>query len=101
MAQLLAPTTKPQVSGYKFLVRRAEHALIYADARMIHDPLARLRRSLALGLIGCVLFALGAGAMAMFKPQAEPGAAAIVRAESGGLYAVSYTHLTLPTILLV
>lgn len=86
MAQLLAPTTKPQVSGYKFLVRRAEHALIYADARMIHDPLARLRRSLALGLIGCALFALGAGAMAMFKPQAEPGDAAIVRAESGGLY---------------
>ena len=73
MAHILAPTTKPQVSGYKFLVRRAEHALIFADARMIHDPLARLRRSLVLGLIACALFALGAGA-------------------------VSYTHLTLPTI---
>ncbi len=86
MAHILAPTTKPQVSGYKFLVRRAEHALIFADARMIHDPLARLRRSLVLGVIACALFALGAGAMAMFKPRADPGDAPIVRAESGGLY---------------
>nr|WP_276848880.1 type VII secretion protein EccB [Corynebacterium pyruviciproducens] len=59
MAKLLAPTTKPQVSGYKFLVRRAEHGLIFGDARMIHDPLARMRRSVALGAIACVIFAVG------------------------------------------
>lgn len=86
MAKLLAPTTKPQVSGYKFLVRRAEHGLIFGDARMIHDPLARMRRSVALGAIACVIFAVGAGALAMMKPRADPGDAPIVRAASGGLY---------------
>lgn len=45
MARAL-PTTKAQVSGHKFLVRRLEHGLVFGDIRMIHDPLKRRRRAL-------------------------------------------------------
>ena len=43
MARAL-PTTKAQVSGHKFLLRRLEHGLVFGDIRMIHDPLKRRRR---------------------------------------------------------
>jgi hypothetical protein len=33
------PTTRLHVSGYRFLVRRMEHALLRGDIRMLHDPM--------------------------------------------------------------
>lgn len=85
MNQLL-PTTKAQVSGHKFLLRRAEHGVEFGDIRMIHDPLGRRRRSLALGGVAVILTALGAGALAVFHPAADPGDAPIVVADSGAHY---------------
>lgn len=82
----LNPTTKAQVSGHKFLKRRVEHGLVMGDIRMIHDPLARRKRALTFGIAGAALIAVGAGAMALFAPKANPGDAAIIAAESGQLF---------------
>ncbi|MBF6247361.1 type VII secretion protein EccB, partial [Nocardia elegans] len=32
-------TTKAQVNGYRFLLRRLDHALVRRDVRMLHDPM--------------------------------------------------------------
>ena len=82
----ITPTTKAQVSGHKFLLRRMEHGLILGDIRMIHDPFAKRQRALAFGLAACALIALGAVALAVFKPAADPGTAKIIQSDSGQLY---------------
>lgn len=80
-------TTKPQVSGYKFLLRRLEHALLRRDTRMIHDPMRAQSRSLWIGVALAVVVCLGAGVLAMLRPQGQVGDAAIVLAkDSGALY---------------
>ena len=43
------PTTRWQVSGYRFLVRRMEHALVRRDVRMLHDPMRSQSRAYAAG----------------------------------------------------
>lgn len=85
MAEALLPTTRAQVSGHKFLQRRVEHALVFGDLRMIHDPLARRRRALLFGVAALVLIGLGAGLLALLRPAADPGQAPILRADSGAL----------------
>ncbi len=82
----ITPTTKAQVSGHKFLARRIEHGLVFGDIRMIHDPLAKRRRALGFGLAACVLIALGAVALGIFRPAVDPGDAGIIKAETGQLY---------------
>ncbi|MCK7642340.1 type VII secretion protein EccB [Corynebacterium sp. P6145] len=86
MTHFPLPTTRAQVSGHRFLVRRLEHGLVTGDTRMIHDPLGRRRRGILFGVAGCVLAGLAAGALALFVPEPDPGDAAVVRAESGALY---------------
>lgn len=83
---LLSPTTPAQVSGHRFLLRRIEHGVALGDIRMIHDPLGRRMRAAVFGLVGCVLLCVGAGAMALFAPRADPGEAPIVVADSGALF---------------
>ncbi len=82
----VTPTTKAQVSGHKFLLRRMEHGLILGDIRMIHDPFAKRQRALVFGLAACALIALGAVALAVLKPAADPGTAKIIQSDSGQLY---------------
>lgn len=53
---------------------------------MIHDPLGRRRRAAVFGGVACLLLCLGAGALALFAPRIDPGAAPIVVAETGALY---------------
>lgn len=83
-----APHTRLHVSGYRFLMRRTEHALVRADVSMIDDPLRAQSVSL---LAGCVLTAIvlaGCGVLAVLRPQGEPGDALVMRErESGALYA--------------
>ena len=74
----IAPTTKAQVSGHKFLVRRMQHALVLGDIRMIHDPLASRRRALIFGLVAVLLIALGSGLLAWLRPD-QIGDATLVR----------------------
>lgn len=66
-------TTKVQVSGWRFLLRRLEHAIVRRDTRMFDDPLQFYSRSVALGVVVSVLVVVGALAMAYFKPQGKLG----------------------------
>ncbi|WP_077099507.1 type VII secretion protein EccB [Mycobacterium terramassiliense] len=81
------PTTRLQVSGYRFLLRRLECALLGRD---IYAANASLRaQSAALGA-GCVLAAIGVAGCALLgvlRPQADLGQAGIVMGQqSGALY---------------
>lgn len=80
-------TTRIQVSGHRFLVRRMAHALVRGDVRMLEDPL----RAQSLSLVaGCVLAAIAlavCAVLAFVQPRGDVGTAAIVMArESGALY---------------
>jgi ESX secretion system ATPase EccB len=66
-------TTKVQVSGWRFLLRRLEHAIVRRDTRMFDDPLSFYGRSAALGVVIAALILVGALAMAYFKPQGKLG----------------------------
>ena len=66
-------TTKVQVSGWRFLLRRLEHAIVRRDTKMFDDPLSFYGRSAALGVVISVLILVGALAMAYFKPQGKLG----------------------------
>lgn len=77
-------TTRAQVNGYRFLIRRLEHALIRADSRMIHDPMRGQIRSLLVGLVIAILITGAAGVLAFFKPSPNIGDAQILLSTSNG-----------------
>ena len=54
-------TTKVQVSGWRFLLRRVEHAIVRRDTRMFDDPLQFYSRAVGAGITIAVLVCLGAG----------------------------------------
>ena len=66
-------TTKIQVSGWRFLLRRVEHAIVRRDTRMFDDPLQFYSRSVAAGLAAAILVMMGAAALAYFKPLGRRG----------------------------
>ncbi|OBF38191.1 type VII secretion protein EccB [Mycobacterium sp. ACS1612] len=66
-------TTKVQVSGWRFLLRRVEHAIVRRDTRMFDDPLQFYSRSVSAGVVIAVLICLGAGLLAYFKPLGKRG----------------------------
>ena len=81
------PVTRLQVSGYRFLIRRMEHALVRGDVRMLDDPLRAQSLSLVAGCILAVIAIAGCAILAFLKPQGELGSAPIVMARtSGALY---------------
>lgn len=80
-------TTRAQVNGYRFLIRRLEHALIRADSRMIHDPMRGQIRSLLVGVVIAILITGACGVLAFFKPSPNIGDAQILLSKSsGGLF---------------
>lgn len=82
-------TTKAQVNGYRFLLRRLEHALIRRDVRMLHDPMRSQMRSLVVGLVLAVLLVAGFGVYGLIKPQGTVGDSLIVVSKkSGATYVV-------------
>lgn len=64
------PTTPAQVSGHRFLVRQVQHALVRADARMLHDPLRTRARAQAAGAVLLALLAAGSLVLGLFRPAA-------------------------------
>jgi type VII secretion protein EccB len=66
-------TTKVQVSGWRFLLRRVEHAIVRRDTRMFDDPLQFYSRSVSLGLVIAVVICVGALMLAYFKPLGKRG----------------------------
>lgn len=89
----LRPTTKAQVSGHKFLMRRVELGLLVGDIRMIHDPIGKRLRATGFGVAAAVLLCVGAGALALLAPQKQPGDVPILVSEQGQLYVRQDQHL--------
>lgn len=82
-------TTRAQVNGYRFLLRRLDHALVRRDVRMLHDPMRAQFRSLISGAIIAMLVVAGAAIMAFIRPQGSIGDANIIMGkDSGALYVV-------------
>lgn len=82
-------TTKAQVNGYRFLLRRLDHALVRRDVRMLHDPMRSQARSLMVGAVLGLLVVAGAAIMAFLRPQGAIGDSLIVMGkDSGALYVV-------------
>ncbi len=80
-------TTKPQVNGYRFIVRRMEHAVVRRDVRMLHEPLRSASRSLVVGGVLGTLVMAGFGIAAWVSPDPDTDGASILLAEnSGALY---------------
>ncbi|MET8775667.1 type VII secretion protein EccB [Nocardia sp. NPDC050713] len=81
------PTTRWQVSGYRFLVRRMEHALVRRDVRMLHDPMRSQSRAYAAGLVLAIVVLAGCGILALLRPQDKIGNnVLLIGKESGGVY---------------
>lgn len=82
-------TTKAQVNGYRFLLRRLEHALVRRDVRMLHDPMRSQMRSLMVGVVLAVLVVAGFGVYGLIKPQGTVGDSLIVVSKkAGAMYVV-------------
>jgi type VII secretion protein EccB len=71
-------TTKVQVSGWRFLLRRVEHAIVRRDTRMFDDPLQFYSRSVSLGIVVAVLIMVGALLLAYFRPQGKLGGSSLL-----------------------
>jgi type VII secretion protein EccB len=81
------PNTRLQASGYRFLQRRMEHALVRGDIRMLDDPLRAQSLSLIAGCVLAVIAIAGCAILAFVRPQGALGGAPIVMTrESGALY---------------
>ena len=81
------PTTRLQISGHRFLMRRIEHALVRGDARMLDDPLAAQSISLVIGAVLAVVAVAVVAVLAVLRPAGDLGDAPIVLVrESGALY---------------
>ncbi|MFW0792594.1 type VII secretion protein EccB [Gordonia sp. CPCC 205515] len=77
-------TTKAQVNGYRFLLRRLEHALVRRDVRMLHDPMRSQVRALVVGAVAALLVLAGFGVWGLIRPQGSVGDARIVMSRNGG-----------------
>jgi type VII secretion protein EccB len=80
-------TTRLHVSGYRFLLRRMEHALVRGDVRMLDDPLRAQSLSLIAGVILAVIAVAACGILAFLRPPGALGSAPIVMVrDTGALY---------------
>ncbi|MYR04981.1 type VII secretion protein EccB [Gordonia sp. SID5947] len=77
-------TTKAQVNGYRFMLRRLEHALVRRDVRMLHDPMRSQLQALLVGALLGVLVLAGCGVWGLVRPQGSVGDARIVVSKDGG-----------------
>jgi len=81
------PTTRLQVSGYRFMLRRMEHALVRADVRMLDDPLRAQSLALTAGAVLAAVAVAGCAVLALLRPAGRLDSAQIVmERESGALY---------------
>lgn len=83
------PTTRAQISGYNFMVRRMEHAIVRRDVRMLHDPMRSQSRAFTVGIILAALGLAAMGVLALLKPQDKIADNKIlVGKDSGAMYVV-------------
>lgn len=62
-------TTKVQVSGWRFLLRRLEHAIVRRNTEMWDDPGRFYSRATMVGIGISLIICLAAGFLAWLKPQ--------------------------------
>src|SRR4029078_3025930 len=80
-------TTGLQVSGYRLLVWRMEHALVRGDVRMLDDPLRAQSLSLSAGVVLTAIVVAVCVVLGFVRPPRALGSAPIVVVrESGALY---------------
>ncbi|GAT02299.1 type VII secretion protein EccB [Mycolicibacterium fortuitum] len=80
-------TAKYQVSGWRFLYRRLQHALVRRDTRMIDDPQRQQASPLVLGIGLGVVVCIGAVVLGLFSPAGQVKDAKIVaNKDTGALY---------------
>ena len=81
------PTTRLHVSGYRFLVRRMEHALLRGDVSLRDDPMRAQSFAFIAGCVLAVVAVALCAILAFLRPDAAMGDAPIVMSrESGALY---------------
>ncbi len=84
----LRMTSRPQVSGWRFMLRRLEHALVRRETQMLDDPQRSQSLALVLGIVVMVLAAAVCGVIALISPQGTIDASTKIVADrdSGALY---------------
>jgi type VII secretion protein EccB len=81
------PTTRLNVSGYRFLLRRIECALLGRDIHTAREPLRAQAASLAVGCVLAAMALVGCASLGLLRPHADLGQARIVMGQrSGALY---------------
>ena len=81
------PTTRLHVSGYRFLLRRIECALLGRDIRGVNEPIRASMQSLMVGAVLAIIMLAGCALLAMIRPQPALANAPIVMGkQSGALY---------------
>jgi type VII secretion protein EccB len=81
------PTTRLHLSGYRFLRRRIECALLGRDIRGVNEPIRASMQSLMAGSVLAVVGLAGCALVALIRPQPAVANAPIVMGkESGALY---------------
>jgi type VII secretion protein EccB len=81
------PTTRLHISGYRFMRRRMECALLGRDLRAVNEPMRGPAQSLMAGLALAVILLAGCVVLALLRPQ--PGMATapiLMEKQSGALY---------------
>jgi type VII secretion protein EccB len=81
------PTTRLHISGYRFMRRRIECALLGRDLRAVNEPMRAPAQSMMAGLALAVILLAGCAVLALLRPQ--PGLATapiLMEKQSGALY---------------
>jgi type VII secretion protein EccB len=81
------PTTRLHISGYRFMRRRIECALLGRDLRAVNEPMRAPAQSLIAGLALAVILLAACVVLALLRPQ--PGLATapiLMEKQSGALY---------------
>ncbi|MGF6887643.1 type VII secretion protein EccB [Nocardia sp. GAS34] len=76
--------TRHQISGWRFLFRRIEHALVRRDASMVDDPGRGRSTALSVGVALACVVVLGSAVLAFFKPAQKVAQAKIVSEQNTG-----------------
>lgn len=79
--------SKHQVSGWRFLFHRIEHALVRRDPSMVDDPQQSQAGAMFVGIALALVGVAGAAILAYFKPAGVVGSSPIVEDQNtGALY---------------
>ncbi|WP_375482177.1 type VII secretion protein EccB [uncultured Mycobacterium sp.] len=81
------PTTRLHVSGYRFLLRRLECALLRRNLDTVDEPMRAHTASFALGCLLAIVVIAGCAVLAFMRPQpALEGAPIVMGQHSAALY---------------